>query len=186
MVKRLFAIVQDTVTTGTVMVDMVRSGLTVKIFLKQTPDDDDFSTVCVLSHSVLYDSWWLHQAPLSMGLSRQGYWSGLPCPPPGDLPNPGIEPRSPTWHIYSLPSEPPVNPEVKPRWLWFDLRTVKYQKRRGGIRTTWKFWFEEMQVVELFTEMGKNEGWSYGFQRENQGSRMCYIWGAWYISKWKC
>ena len=36
-----------------------------------------------------------HQAPLSLGLSRQEYWSGLPCPPPGDLPNPGIEPASP-------------------------------------------------------------------------------------------
>ena len=35
-----------------------------------------------------------HQAPLSMGFSRQEYWSGLPCPPPGDLPNPGIEPSS--------------------------------------------------------------------------------------------
>ena len=34
------------------------------------------------------------QAPLSMGFSRQEYWSGLPCPPPGDLPNPGIEPTS--------------------------------------------------------------------------------------------
>ena len=34
------------------------------------------------------------QAPLSMGFSRQEYWSGLPCPPPGDLPNPGIEPVS--------------------------------------------------------------------------------------------
>ena len=34
------------------------------------------------------------QAPLSMEFSRQGYWSGLPCPPPGDLPNPGIEPAS--------------------------------------------------------------------------------------------
>ena len=34
------------------------------------------------------------QAPLSMGFSRQEYWSGLPCPPPGDLPDPGIEPRS--------------------------------------------------------------------------------------------
>ena len=33
-----------------------------------------------------------HQAPLSMGFSRQEYWSGLPCPPPGDLPNLGIEP----------------------------------------------------------------------------------------------
>ena len=35
------------------------------------------------------------QAPLSMGFSRQEYWSGFPCPPPGDLPNPGIEPVSP-------------------------------------------------------------------------------------------
>ena len=35
-----------------------------------------------------------HQTPLSMGFSRQEYWSGLPCSPPGDLPNPGIEPES--------------------------------------------------------------------------------------------
>ena len=35
-----------------------------------------------------------HQAPLSMGFSRQKYWSGLPCSPPGDLPDPGIEPAS--------------------------------------------------------------------------------------------
>ena len=35
-----------------------------------------------------------HQAPLSMGFSRQEYWSGLPCPPPGDLPDPGIKPMS--------------------------------------------------------------------------------------------
>ena len=60
IVNRLFAIVQDTDTTGTVMVDMVRNGLTVRIFLKQTPDDDDLSIVCVLSRSVLYDSLWLH------------------------------------------------------------------------------------------------------------------------------
>ena len=36
-----------------------------------------------------------HQAPLSMGFSRQEYWSGLPCPPPGDLPDPGVKPMSP-------------------------------------------------------------------------------------------
>ena len=53
MIKRLFAIVQDTDTIGTVMVDMVRSGLTVRIFLKQTPDDDDLSIVCVLSRSFI-------------------------------------------------------------------------------------------------------------------------------------
>ena len=50
------------------------------------------------------------QAPLSMGFSRQEYWSGLPCPPPGDLPSPGIEPMSPALLVDSLPSEPPGKP----------------------------------------------------------------------------
>ena len=45
--------------------------------------------------------------PLSIGFSRQEYWSGFPCPPPGDLPNPGIESRSPTLQEHSSPSEPP-------------------------------------------------------------------------------
>ena len=52
-----------------------------------------------------------HQAPLSMGFSRQEYWSGLLCLPPGDLPNPGIEPRSPALQADSLPSEPPGKPK---------------------------------------------------------------------------
>ena len=47
------------------------------------------------------------QTPLSVGFSRQEYWSGLPCPSPGDLPNPGIEPRSPACRHNSLPTEPP-------------------------------------------------------------------------------
>ena len=45
-----------------------------------------------------------HQAPLSMGFSRQEYWSGLPFPSPGDLPDPGIEPGSPSLQADSLPS----------------------------------------------------------------------------------
>ena len=52
-----------------------------------------------------------HQAPLSTEFSRQEHWSGLPCPPPGDLPNPGIEPRSPVLQVDSLPSEPPGKPK---------------------------------------------------------------------------
>ena len=47
------------------------------------------------------------QDPPSMGFSRQGYWSGLPFPSPGDLPNPGIEPRSCALHAGSFSSEPP-------------------------------------------------------------------------------
>ena len=49
-----------------------------------------------------------HQAPLSMGFSRQEYWSGLPFPSPEDLPDPGIEPRSPTLRADALTSEPPL------------------------------------------------------------------------------
>ena len=48
------------------------------------------------------------QAPLSMGFSRQEYWSGLPFPSPGDLPDPGIEPGSPTLEADALTSEPPA------------------------------------------------------------------------------
>ena len=46
-----------------------------------------------------------------MGFSRQEDWSGLPCPPPGDLPNPRIKPRSPALQEDSLPSEPPGKPK---------------------------------------------------------------------------
>ena len=44
-------------------------------------------------------------------MGRTGYWNGLPYPPPGDLPNPGIEPRSPTLQADSLPAEPPGKPK---------------------------------------------------------------------------
>ena len=43
-----------------------------------------------------------HQSPLSLGFSRQGYWSGLPCPPPGHLPDPGIKPMLPALQAGSL------------------------------------------------------------------------------------
>ena len=51
-----------------------------------------------------------HQAPPSLGFSRQDHWSGLPFPSPGDLPNPGIELGSPTLQADTLPSEPPGKP----------------------------------------------------------------------------
>ena len=47
-----------------------------------------------------------------MESSRQEYRNGLPCPPPEDLPNPGIEPRSPALQVDSLPTEPPGNPKI--------------------------------------------------------------------------
>ena len=52
-----------------------------------------------------------HQAPLSMGFSRQEYWSGLSCPPPEDLSNPRVNPRFPTLQADSLPSKSPGKPK---------------------------------------------------------------------------
>ena len=66
----------------------------------------------LLSYVQLFATPWTvaHQAPSSMGFSRQEYWSGLPFPSPGDLSNPGIKPRSPTLQTDILTSEPPGKP----------------------------------------------------------------------------
>ena len=55
-------------------------------------------------------------APLCMGFSRQQYWSGLPFPSPGDLPEPGIKPRSPSFEAGALTSEPPGKPSGCESW----------------------------------------------------------------------
>ena len=84
-------------------------------------------TMCVcqsLSRVQLFATPWTvaHRAPLSMGFSRQEYWSGLSCPPPGDLPDPGIEPRSPALQVGRpalnqggpmTPLEPWIQPYLK-------------------------------------------------------------------------
>ena len=66
----------------------------------------------LLSHVRLFTTPWTvaYQPPPSMGFSRQEYWSGLPFPSPGDLPDPGIEPKSPALQADALPSEPPGKP----------------------------------------------------------------------------
>ena len=74
--------------------------------------------ICVLSRFScvrLFATLWTvaRQASLSKGFSRQGCWSGLPCPPPGELPDTGIEPASltsPDWQVGSLPLAPPGKP----------------------------------------------------------------------------
>ena len=61
-----------------------------------------------------------YQAPPSMGFFRQEYWSGLPFPSPGDLPDPGIEPGSPTLEADALTSEPPGH----------EIRLIKSDNRK--------------------------------------------------------
>ena len=70
--------------------------------------------VKLLNHVWLFATPWTvaYQVPPSAGFSRQEYWSGMPLLSPGDLPNPGIEPRSPTLEGDTLPSEPPGKQEA--------------------------------------------------------------------------
>ena len=78
---------------------------------KGEPQQDGESEVKLLSRVRLFATPWTvaYQAPWSMGFSRQEYWSGLPFPSPGDLPNPGIKPGSPALQTDALPSEPYIH-----------------------------------------------------------------------------
>ena len=69
--------------------------------------------VKLLSRVQIFATPWIvaYLAPPSLGFSKQEYWSGLPFPSPGDLPNSGIEPRSPAFQADALPSEPPGKPK---------------------------------------------------------------------------
>ena len=81
---------------------------------------------CMLNHVPLFTTLWTlaHQAPLSMGFSRQEYWSGLPFSPPGDIPNPGIKPMSPEASALAdvfFTTEPPGKPFLYLRILQIRL-----------------------------------------------------------------
>ena len=93
------------------------------------------------------------QVPLSMGFSRQKYWSGLPLPPPGDLPNPGIKPRSPALWADSLLPKPPEKPKntgvgslsllqgifptQESNWGLLHCRWILYQLSYQGSQLEW-------------------------------------------------
>ena len=79
-----------------------------------------------------------HQAPLSVGFSRQEYWSGLPFPSPGDLLGPGFEPVSPAWQVDSLPLS---QPGKQMRFLNSKIHRDKDRMlvARGGGREEWGF-----------------------------------------------
>ena len=75
----------------------------------------DIYTCYLVSCIRLFTTPWIVSclAPLPMDFSRQKYWSGLPFPTPGDLPDPGIKPISPALQADSLLSEPPGNYKAK-------------------------------------------------------------------------
>ena len=103
---------------------------------KASPESNVEQTCAVLRHSMVSDSLQPHgltiacQAPCSWGNSRQEYWNGLPGPPSGDLPNSGIEPRSPTLQADSLLSELLEKP-----WAYFS--SVQSLSRVRLFETPW-------------------------------------------------
>ena len=94
------------------------------------------------SCQILCDSWIVaHQAPLSIEFSRQEYWSGLPVPSSGDLPDPGIEARSPALQVDSLPSEPPGKSQALSKknvawWMYWCLHLHHMPPLRLGVGIT--------------------------------------------------
>ena len=86
------------------------------------------------------------QAPLSMEFFRQEYWSGMPFPSPGDLPNPRFEPWSLALQADSLPSEPPGKPQVT-------IRSDKSLSRVQLFATPWT-----VALLCRWNSLGKNTG----------------------------
>ena len=94
------------------------------------------------------------------GFSRQEYWNGLPCPPSGDLPNLGIEPRSPTLQADSLPSEPPGKPKNIGagslsflQWIFQPRNWTGVSCVAGGFFTSWDT--REVQTHSVLHWLGK-------------------------------
>ena len=83
-----------------------------------------------------------YQAPLSVGFSRLEYWSGLPFPSPGDLPNPGIEPMSPALAGGFFTSEPPGKPRQCPSGWSPEKKTCFQELEKDKL-----FWRERVLFV---------------------------------------
>ena len=97
--------------------------------------------LCLVSHVWLFATPWsvAHQAPLSIEFSRQEYWSGLPYPSQKDLPNLGVEPRSPSLQVDSLPSKPLGKPKNIPysRGSSWPRNWTRVFCIAGGFFTSW-------------------------------------------------
>ena len=97
--------------------------------------------VKLLSHVLLFETPWIvaSKSPLSMGFSRQEYWSGLTFPSPGDLPHPGIESGSPTLQADALPSEPQGKPIrlYLCSSIWPLLTNVLYSIEKNDFLHSW-------------------------------------------------
>ena len=110
-----------------------------------------------------------YQAPPSMGFSRQDCWSRLPFPSPGDLPNPGIKPGSPTLQADALPSEPPsrrMQMKITMRYHFTSVRMAIVKKTRN----TQGRCFKLVEKKEPLGTIGSNVNWHSHSGKQYQGS----------------
>ena len=99
------------------MIDLKREERGVTIVCKESESESEVARLCP---TLCYSMDCSPPSSSVMGFSRQEYWSGLPFPSPGDLSDPGIEPRSPTLQADALTSAPPGNPKTVsavPSWV---------------------------------------------------------------------
>ena len=101
-----------------------------------------------------------YQAPQSMEFSRQEYWRGLPFPSPGDLPNPGIEARSPSLQADALPSEPPGKALEKTHTKWQRSSTANLNNLLKKIKKeVHSEWFNLCDIIEKEKTRKKSDRW---------------------------
>ena len=121
------------------------------------------SVTSVISDSVI--PWTVaHQTPLSMGFSRQEYWSGLPCLPPGNLPNLGIESKSPVSPILQVDSLL-LSHQGSPVHC---TQSLQYKRRKDGLQTR-RGW-QDLVTIALNVILGT---WGFLLQaKQKQGTLM--------------
>ena len=130
-----------------------------------------------ISHIRLFSTPWTvaHQSPLSMGLSRQEYWSGLPSPSPEDLSNPRVESESPTLQADSLQSEPPTREaQMSPRGQNKSSENIELGNFRDAISLSsylvlWSLWYLRSALNQKF-------GSVYFFLLLN----VSFVWRSWF------
>ena len=116
-------------------------------FLKKKMKSKTIVLLCQsLSHIQLFSTPWTVacQAPLSMGFSRREYWSGLPLPPPWNLPHPEIEPQSPLLQADSLVLDPPGIP------IWSSSSASGFLSKENR-NASLKVYLTPMFITALFT-----------------------------------
>ena len=118
-----------------------------------------------------------HQAPVSMGFSRQEYWSRLPFPSPGDIPDPGIEPWSPALQTDSLPSEPQCVFSINLR------KDYKMLKIRIFFRLSRLTWSGSPVTAWLTLQSGKGASWSTRWATWPALLEACLHWGQMMLLK---